>query len=266
MLKDTHIRQISDIHLECAPYTLEATDKDSQTVIVLVGDIAIAKSTKYIDFLIKASAQFMDVVVVAGNHEYWGSSIIRTPQRIRESIKTHNLTNVHYLENDSVVIDGVAFVGGTGWTSNTNSLTMFDTQLGMNDFKKIRHGTLRSPWSRKLTVEDTNTLHTEFVDFIKTEVPKQQESGNRVIVVSHHAPTYQSIHPKFASSKLNNAYYTNLEWLMIDLQIKNWMHGHVHNLVDTMIDCCRVTCVPRGYITVETTGFDPVFYLEKLNN
>jgi predicted phosphohydrolase len=263
MLKDTHIRQISDIHLECASYTLETTDKDSQTVIVLAGDIAIAKSSNYIDFLIKASKQFMDVVVVAGNHEYWRSSIIRTPQRIREKIKEHNLTNVHYLEKDSVVIDGVAFVGGTGWTSNTNPITMFDTQLVMNDFKKIRHGTVAAPYRRKLTVADTNNLHNRFVEFIKTEVPRQQELGNRVRVVSHHAPTYQSIHPKFASSKVNNAYYTNLEWLMIDLQIQNWMHGHVHNLVDTMIDCCRVTCVPRGYVTVENTGFDPIFYLEK---
>lgn len=263
MLTDKYIRQISDIHLECASYTLESTDKDLQTVMVLVGDIAIAKSNNYMEFLIKASKQFMNVVVVAGNHEYWGSNIIRTPQRIREGIKTLNLTNVHYLENNSVVIDGVAFVGGTGWTSNTNPLTMIDTQLVLNDYKKIRYSTIEDPCSRSLIVADTNNLHNRFVEFIKNEVPKQQELGNRVIVVSHHAPTYQSIHPKFASSKINNAYYTNLEWLMIDLQIQNWMHGHVHNLVDTMIDCCRVTCVPRGYATMENTGFDPVFYLEK---
>jgi hypothetical protein len=69
------------------------------------------------------------------------------------------------------------------------------------------------------------------------------------IIVSHHTPSFQSIHPKYIGNPVNKSFSNNLdeEILAMKKPPKLWIHGHTHDSFDYMIGETRVICHPRGY-------------------
>lgn len=267
------VKQISDLHNDVSEanggtfYKFPADPRDKDTTLVIPGDIDMAKAKgRYGDFLQSVSQQFKHVVFCSGNHEYWGSNVHSTHRKINEIITERALTNVHYLNNSSVVIDGVAFVGGTLWTNIKNPLLEIQVQAGMNDYRRIRVGPDHQPWMRKLRVADTTMMHYKTRGFMQEEVRKQREAGNKVVVVSHHAPSFRSICPKHTTDPLNPAYCSELDYWLLEGDIDYWMHGHIHWQFDYVIGHCRVTCNPRGYASRkwgnELTNYSDNFYVE----
>lgn len=228
------INYMSDLHLE---FKLLDTDI-SGDVLVLAGDISV----KYKQFLwINAmSKKFNHIIYVAGNHEHYRGDIdkfhTQYPERLNE--------NVHLLENESITIDGVTFHGATLWTSmnNRDPLTLHDVQNKMNDFKYIRYG---GNYEYRFTTNYAATLHAESVRFLRNSV----KPGD--IVVTHHAPTFKSIHKKYSDDPrnyhLNFGYHSDLSELILDTKPKYWFHGHVHDNFDYEVGDTRVLCNPRGY-------------------
>ena len=74
--------------------------------------------------------------------------------------------------------------------------------------------------------------------------------GRKLIVMTHHAPTFKSIHPKYINDRqLNGAYASDLSDFILDRPlIKYWLHGHIHATNDYMVGDCRVISNPRGYV------------------
>jgi predicted MPP superfamily phosphohydrolase len=123
---------LSDLHNEFQPFQPVPTDAD---VVILAGDIDVkARSGQW------AASTFgsLPVVMVAGNHDLWGSSIPRGYEKMKEAVRG---SHVHFLQNDQVVIDGVRFLGCTLWTdyrlTGNQPLAMWDARQRMTrDFKK----------------------------------------------------------------------------------------------------------------------------------
>jgi hypothetical protein len=67
------------------------------------------------------------------------------------------------------------------------------------------------------------------------------------VVVTHHAPSRQSIHPRFAGSPLNACFVSDAERLMGVERVVLWIHGHTHDSFDYTVGGTRVLCNPRGY-------------------
>ncbi|MEZ9764147.1 metallophosphoesterase, partial [Vibrio splendidus] len=101
------ICHLSDLHLEFGPMEFPQTDAD---VVVLSGDIHLG--TKGIDWAAQCD---VPVVYVLGNHEAYGSSSLELLIEECRS-RAERYSNVYFLENDSVVINGVRFHGCTLWT------------------------------------------------------------------------------------------------------------------------------------------------------
>src|SRR5687768_17337023 len=101
------IRVLSDLHCEFEPYSPPPAAAD---VVVLAGDIHHA--TKGLDW---AAGHFpgQTVVYVAGNHEYYGESLPKLTQQLRERAAE---LGIAFLENDAITIGGVRFLGCTLWT------------------------------------------------------------------------------------------------------------------------------------------------------
>jgi hypothetical protein len=99
--------------------------------------------------------------------------------------------------------------------------------------------------------------HRETRDYIKLVASENKDK--KVVVVGHHSPSYQSVHPMYASEYLmNGAYHSDLSEIMLDnTNIKLWTHGHTHHPFDYIIGETRVVCNPRGYDGYEETGWDP---------
>lgn len=250
------IKVLSDLHLEhfCAAQIFPVGSGD---VLILAGDILSAKNLKkngylravYERFLNDCAWNYRHVLYVMGNHEFYGYNYEGTLKTIKE----HLPSNVHLLNNDTFTIQGWNFVGFTFWTDfrNENALEMMEAEQVMNDYKMIRIGSNY----RKLNTNDTLAFHKESKEYLLNQL---QTLNENVFVISHHAPSYQSVAPHF-KTQANGAYVSNLDNLILyNPQIKYWVHGHTHTPFDYQIGECRVICNPGGY-PGQDTGFNPDF-------
>ena len=248
----------SDIHLEkfCPEQVFDVKSGD---ILVLAGDILNAKHLKtngylhevYRRFLNDCSRNYEHVIYVKGNHEFYGYNYESTHGLIQE----HLPSNFHLMENDTLQIGKWTFIGMTLWTNfrNENPLEMLDAQTYMNDYKSIHIGRNY----RKLNTNDTLAFNLASRKYLQEQLSILSEN---VIVVSHMAPSYQSVADRFKRSA-NGAFVNDLDdMILAHSQIKFWLHGHTHTFFDYPIGECRVICNPYGYPGQET-GFNPNFQL-----
>jgi predicted MPP superfamily phosphohydrolase len=263
----TRVRCVSDLHLEACEQGFGVPDLGEGDILILGGDILCARHFKkdgplkkvYNDFLQKCVKNFDEVLYINGNHEFYGYNVKGTFDVLAE----HLPKEIHYLENDYVKIKDWVFLGATLWTDfrNENALEMMEAAQCMNDYKVIRIGSNY----RKMNPDDTLGFHKKSKLFLQQKL--EQFKNDKVWVLTHHSPSYQSIHPKYRTERINGSYASNLDDFILDNpQIKYFSHGHTHSSFDYFIGECRVICNPRGYYGHNNAGlnlnFDPNFEIE----
>ncbi len=256
------IRTASDIHLEFGYFELPPLPEDKDTVCVLAGDIGVVgkkPSKGFIGFLHDTAEQFREVVYIMGNHDHWRCSIVRTIPKIKEAMITlygEMPSNLHIVNDETVVIDDVAFICSTLWTDfgKEDQFMMWDASGGgmdgrgiMRDFRRIRTGGKDDPYRCKLKPVHTVAMHMRAKEYIFPEIAKQKELGRTTIVVTHHAPSLQSLNEHHRNDKMYGAYASELGWEIADAEPTMWIHGHIHDSLDYMIHNTRIWCNPRGY-------------------
>jgi predicted MPP superfamily phosphohydrolase len=240
-------------------------DLGQGNLLILGGDILCARHFKtdgplrkvYDEFLQKCADNFDRVLYVAGNHEAYGYNYEGTWNVLKE----HLPSKIHLLENDYVKIQDWVFIGSTLWTDffGGNPLEMMEAGQCMSDYKVIRI----TPKYRKMRPEDTYRFHNESRYYLEEKLKELKD--DKVWVLTHHAPSYQSVHEKYRRNGIaNGAFVSDLDNLIIDNpQIKYWSHGHTHTSFDYMIEECRVICNPRGYYNADLNlEFNPYFEVE----
>lgn len=251
-LEDTmkfHI--LSDLHNEFAPFQAPVTDAD---VVVLAGDIDV--KGRAVDWALTTFDK--PVVFVPGNHDYYGGSLGRTLDKMRERcVGTH----VHLLHDTAVVIGDVRILGCTLWTdyrlTGNEPLAQWDAQQTMCDFKKIRDAQFRRV--RPYQFAALNARSRKFL-----EEQFEQPFEGKTIVVTHHAPCELSIHERYreGNGHLNASYASRLDHLMGE-HVKLWVHGHTHDSFDYQMHGTRVVCNPRGYAGQDLNDdFNPALVVE----
>jgi predicted phosphodiesterase len=249
------VQIFSDIHLEhyhaCEVFPfLQEGD-----VLILAGDILNAKHLKtngylksvYQRFLEDCSKNYDKILYILGNHEPWGYNYEGSYRTIREALPD----NFHLLENEFIKIGGWNFWGATFWTNfrNANVIEMMEAECLMNDYKTIRIGSN----FRKLRAQDTLNIHNKSRDSLLNFLEDTKEN---VFIITHHAPSYQSVADEFKTAPCNSAYCSDYDGLILNNpQIKYFVHGHTHHPFDYMIGDCRVICNPVGY-PKQQTGFN----------
>ena len=245
------IHILSDLHLEFAPFQLVQSDAD---VIVLAGDIHTgANGFKWI----RETFPKQQIIYVLGNHEFYGQKI----PKLTEELKAVAVgTNIHVLENDAIEIGDIIFLGATLWTdfrlNGDVVLAEVTAQTGMTDFRRIR----MTPTYRRFRPADARRIHTQSLSWLDQQLEKVR--GRKVVVVTHHAPSPQSIPQRFRNDPLNPAFASNLEPFVAASNASLWIHGHIHQHSDYTIGSTRVIANPRGYPCEPQIGFDPALVVE----
>lgn len=240
----------------------------SDVVLIIAGDFDETKRSRYRTNIENLCSKFKNVVLVPGNHEYYGSNIHKTHQVLKTM--DDEISNFIFLQDDYFWIDDVMIVGSTLWTDyNNDPLVKFDARMKMNDYKHIRNGPPNEPWKKKLTVEDVEYMHYTSKKYIKMVVDTERElvhNDIKVVVVTHHAPSFQSVAPSYQNDSLNPCYCSNMDNFILDLKPNIWIHGHVHNSFDYNIGDTRIICNPRGYESYnganENFDYNPKFIFE----
>ena len=244
----------SDVHLEFGH--LEIENKDNADVLVLSGDICVAKSFGPKDdrFFQDASNKFKDVVYVMGNHEHYNGDFAESEKTLRAALARYD--NIHFLEKQSVKIGDVTFVGGTLWTNmnKRDEMTMHHVSRRMNDFRCVRNGNRLV--TRTVPIYQLNPDYTEdgknggkYVTkegggLIEIGTKKKEEISTfspvdaaddfdkmygyiqkviegrydeKFVVCTHHAPSKGSEHPRYKYDTLmNGAYNSVLDEYILD--------------------------------------------------
>lgn len=260
----------SDLHLEFGD--LDFKNTDGAEVLILSGDILTAselnqydqlntfkgeRSNQLHNFMSRCSEQFPHVIFIAGNHEHYHGDFATTVTKLKETFA--HLPNVHVLEKESITVGDVTFLCGTLWTdmNGEDPHTMVVIRGYMNDFRCIANS--RVPVSFRdsegqhhqrvgmFSPQDSVDDHRAMLEFIDASVTANP--AGKFVVVGHHAPSNQSIKPRYAGDRIvNGAYSSELSEFILDRpQIRLWTHGHTHDVFDYMIGICRIVCNPRGY-------------------
>ena len=235
---------LSDLHIEFQEFTPDPVEAD---VIICGGDVHVGKNG--IRFLQKAFPS-RPVIYVLGNHEFYGQKI---PKLIEELKQLTTGTNVMLLENNSVEIDGLTFLGATLWTDfalygDVRSAQM-DAQASMTDFRRIRV----NPTYRRFKPSDAGLRFARTIEWMTKEIERLQKKP--FVMVTHHAPSPRSIPESLRGNKLNPAYVSNLDPFVELSGASLWIHGHIHLAQDYRIGNTRVVANPRGYPDEKSTGF-----------
>ena len=244
------IRVLGDLHVEFAPFDPPRVDADA---VVLAGDTHVG-----VHGIRWAAETFagQEVIYIAGNHEYYGHAIPHLTLELRALAET---CGVHFLDNNAVRVRGVRFLGCTLWTDfracGDLHGSMLAAQQQLTDYQRIRV----SPAFRRLHPADTARWHAEAVRWLRRELA---EDAGPTVVVTHHAPSLQSLASVFAEDPLNAAFASSLEGLVAESQAALWVHGHTHSCADYRIGNTRVISNQRGYPHEPAAGFDPVLVLE----
>ena len=207
-------------------------------VLVLAGDIFnlrddVPPCPKFWEW---ASANYREVLIVPGNHEYCQNYDVLADG---DSWSREILPNVHYYQNKVVRIDNVDFILSTLW-SHIRPEDEFVVQQGMYDFRQIMYG------GNRFTTDDFNTEHQKCLDFIKQSVA--ESTSEHIVVVTHHLPTLEVVASQHKGSLLNSAFASELSNFIADSRIDVWIYGHSHSNIDTTIRNTRIVCNQLGYV------------------
>lgn len=209
----------SDLHLEFRPSNvdklIEIVKREAVDILINAGDTHPIYEERRA-FNLAMPDNYFEVL---GNHDFYGDYLYA--HRWMDSVGTNRIA------------------GATLWTNfNSNSISCRHRfPHVMVDARMIKPDKGASP---SLT-DQILKIHNEDISFLGSAKPD--------IVVTHHAPSYKSIHPIYQKYGEDNYYFcSDLEhFISNNPSIKLWIHGHVHTPFDYTIGDCRVVCHPLGY-------------------
>ena len=280
---------VSDLHLEFAGFTPDHEAAEAADVIVLAGDIHLG-----VKGIAWAQWTFPDkpVIYVAGNHEFYGGHWDALLPALQEQAAQ---SNVHFLEDAAVTIDGIRFCGTTLWTdfeffgieSRATNIALSESRL--NDFRLIAAGLAPEPQSRcyapeprlgvtmnmgqtyegRLMAAHTLERHENSRAWLRDELPKGDPA--KTVVITHHFPHQNSCAPQWLDDPLTSIFGSALpEDILLGAEL--WIHGHTHDSCDYRLAdanrSVRIVCNPRGYPlgrrarSFENARFDPALLVE----
>ena len=241
------IQIISDLHLEFGNMSVPLVDRD---LLIIAGDLDIGKKPiKFINEQLKISP----VIYILGNHEFYNQDY----DEIMDFWKKVDIINFYFLENSAIELNGIRFLGSTLWTdiNKGNKIDIETAKVGLNDFRVIRKE------NRKFTPEDSIILHNQSIKWLKSELKK--EYSGKTVVITHHLPSYLSVHEKYKKSSINPCFYSDLDDIIKKFSLDLWIHGHTHDSFDYILDNTRIVCNPRGYKNnEENQKFNPSLLVE----
>ncbi len=247
---------LSDLHLGFGAMERPVNDAD---LVVLAGDVSRPREA------IAWALRFdKPVLYVPGNHEFYGGSIDGRRDELR---RLSEGTQIEVLDDRELIIDGVRFLGSTLWSDfelftdpQRREAAKAEAKRFMRDFSRIR---AHESSDAIFTPDDSASLFRAHAAWLDGRL--SQPHAGPTVVITHHAPSRHSIHPRFADSLLNACFVSDAAHLLGADRVSLWIHGHTHDSFDHQVNGTRVVCNARGYArngVNENAAFDPDLIVE----
>jgi Icc-related predicted phosphoesterase len=232
------IQVVSDLHFEFGviPEKYDRMVNTPADVLVLAGDISTHDKICHDLVKIQKDAN-KPVVFVPGNHEHYHS---RRSAMDRE-FRALNHKDLHVLIEGKTIIDGVMFLGSTGWWDGSGGNIGLTVKNAMNDFSlifDIKENLDGIKWGREARLFFEQNLARL----------KRTKFDGKVVCVSHNFPHARSIARQYQGSVLNGCFCNRWEHVIREFQPDLWIHGHTHTGFDYKEGDTRIVCNPQGYL------------------
>ena len=257
-----HFDLISDLHVDTWDEDFSWEGKATSPYAVVAGDISRVRSELH-TILKEISRHYLMTMFVDGNDEHrW------TLDNLGDSYKTlkqdiGDIENFIWLQDDSLVIDNVAFVGTNGWTSFdfAEDKSYLENQRWMQETYKIS----------MFAGQQIEAMAMSDAGFLCRTVEKLQRHPDvkKIVMVSHFVPNVELVNHDIQlvkqPSRLNT---TGNSFLLRCLEedhekkVNTWCFGHYHSDVDTVLNGVRFVnnCRGRG----GTDWSKPVYYPKRI--
>ena len=252
------IQYMSDLHMEFAENSRYLKDVEipvTGEVLVLAGDTFYLNNTTapLSKFWKWASANYRQVLLVPGNHEYYqGCDVMTRGLQWKWMFKE----NVGYYQNQVKRIGDTDFILSTLW-SHIPPQDEYLVSSRLNDFYQTKFN------GKRMTVEDYNSMHEYCLDFIRKSIGGS--TAKHIVVITHHLPTLKVVASQHLGSDLNSAFATELGNLIADSRIDVWIYGHSHTNIDRDISGVKIISNQMGYVFANEhlqNGFDAGKFIE----
>ena len=247
---------VSDLHLGLAPCELPDTGAE---LLILAGDIHRPREA-----LQWARALGRPAIYVPGNHEYYGSSIPATDRLLGELSRDSMVTVLDCAEKR---IGNVRILGAALWTDFRIAGDEAAREQAMNDAVRFSRDfsliTIDEGQKELFKPHHCAALFERHAGWLEARLAQPFEGIT--VVVTHFAPSPESIAPRFAGSPLNACFVSDLEALVAGSGAVLWIHGHTHDSFDYRLGGTRVVANPRGYVldgTPENRDFEPALTVQ----
>ena len=256
-----NIQLLSDLHLESNPHFV-AQPLPGADVLVLAGDIGSYQPESALtrlgveDFgLARFSPRPVNeggagwptpVLFIPGNHEYDGQEFEEATRRLRAACERWGII---WLEQHSVVLHGVRFVGCTLWTDfdalNGDSLSALlsgrDKAFRAANYYLRKNHSLRD--GVPMLAPEIRALGLQSQAWLRSALAQPFEGST--VVVTHFAPSLMSADPRYGLTPGTAGFCNTLDELLPAAQL--WLHGHLHCPQDYLSQGCHVVANPLGY-------------------
>lgn len=230
--KGVRIAYASDLHLEFDD-TLTLTGLSDVDVLVLAGDVNVS-SASYAILLHRLRLVYSGpVLFVLGNHEYYHGCFPEDQDKYREAISKDG--HAWLLENEAVTLKGIRFLGATLWTDFARGRHQESCRKAMSDFWIIKG----------MTPEVAIQTHQKTLEWLDAQFAPRENAPS--VIITHHAPSFRSQHPRFAISSISGGFCSDLDALIQRWKPVAWIHGHLHDSVDYQIGETSILSNPWGY-------------------
>lgn len=246
---------MSDLHMEIGQQYSSFDFPVKAPYLVLAGDIGrLIDYDGYLAFLRRQTARYERVLLVLGNHEFYGMTYAEGIQKARqleqESSLEGKVTLLQQGRHDLNVWPestepGITILGCVLW-SHIEAESVERIARAVNDFRQIQD------W----TPDAHNAAHATDLAWLQTELGRIREenkgshNARHVVVVTHHAPLVKgTASPRHEDSPFNSAFSTDIctgaNWSLP----KYWIFGHTHWTTSfTAKNGVHIASNQRGYV------------------
>ena len=277
------IQLLSDLHLEAHPHFVPEPAPGAD-VLVLAGDVGSYQEGSQLADQDFGLARFSPlplgagwptpVLFVPGNHEYDAQDFDEAHARLRS---TCDRLGIAWLERETLVMQGVRFVGTTLW-SDFDALADHEGSADLGRRLKLREKAFRAANFYLRKTGGTRNGEPFLAEAMRDQALLCQQwlaqalavpFAGPTVAVTHFAPSLLSADPRYGLVPGTAGFCNAIDGLLPRASL--WLHGHLHAPSDYTVHGesgdgspwqCRVVANPLGYARKgEQAAFRPRYSL-----